>query len=68
MRIKLTESLPVDPKYNMVRGRILEVFEDHKRYGRGYIRWTVKSDCGERIGVFQREAVVMPDSEETERN
>ena len=37
MRIKLTESLPVDPKYNMVRDRILEVVEVHKHYGRGYI-------------------------------
>ena len=66
MRIKLTESLPVDPKYNMVRDRILEVVEVHKHYGRGYIRWTVRSDCGERIGVFQGEAVVV--SEETESN
>lgn len=59
MQIQLTGTLGIDPKHGMIKGRIFDVAEEHRHSGRGNIHWSVIGDCGERVGVFRREAVVV---------
>ena len=66
MKIRLKYDLPVDPRHGMTKGRELEVVRTYKHRVRGDVKWTVRGDQGDEVGVFSREAeVVQPtDAEE----
>lgn len=61
MKIKLILDLQVDPKYEMKKGRILEVVDERQRSET--FRWLVRGDRDMDFGVFEHEAVEVKEDE-----
>ena len=58
LKIKLLDSLPLDPRHGMTKGRVLEVevYIDTRTTPRGNVTYWVRGDTGERVGVLYNEA------------
>ncbi len=59
MKIRLVRDVPVDQRHNMVAGRELEVdvFEPDAHWNE--VRYWVRGDGGEMVGIFKGEAEVI---------
>ncbi len=56
--IRLLMDLPVEKKHGMTKGRVLRAIY-RPQVGRGGVRFTVKGDAGEEVGVLKHEAEVI---------
>lgn len=61
MKIRLTRTLPVAPEHGCREGRVFEVLKEENTHP-SFIRWWIKGDSGEEVGVLSREAVVVEEN------
>jgi hypothetical protein len=63
MKIKLLSDLPVNRACGMTKGRVLDAIVDEDASRRNDVRYWVKGDNGDKVGVLTHEADKVPDSE-----
>ena len=61
MQIRLKETLPLDEKFQLTKGKIVEVAESVSNAGRGCAKWWIM--VGQvRVGVLSHEAEIVDET------
>jgi len=61
MQIRLLTNLPLDEKFKLTKGKVVEVAESTPGQGRGTARWWVMAG-GNKVGVLSHEAEIVDET------